>query len=60
MNISELSQKCDGSHYLKRYLWTLQTKTTTEYDDKIWLATIEKATAYVDGRLVFTFKTALT
>ncbi len=31
----------------------------TEFDDRLWIATIEKATAYHDGRLVFTFKNGL-
>ncbi len=31
----------------------------TVFDDKLWIATIEKATAYHDGRLVFTFKNGL-
>lgn len=31
----------------------------TEYDDKLWIATIEKVTAYHDGRLVFTFNNGL-
>ncbi len=34
-------------------------ETLTEFDDKLWTATIEKATAYHDGRLVFTFKNGL-
>lgn len=36
-----------------------QDEVLTEFDDKLWLATIEKATAYHDGRLVFTFKNSL-
>ena len=30
-----------------------------EFDDKLWIATVEKATAFHDGRLVFTFKNGL-
>ena len=30
-----------------------------EFDDKLWIATVEKATAFNDGRLVFTFKNSL-
>lgn len=30
-----------------------------EFDDKLWIATVEKATAHHDGRLVFTFKNSL-
>lgn len=28
----------------------------TEFDDRLWLTILEKATAYHDGRLVFTFR----
>ena len=31
----------------------------TEFDDKLWIATIEKATAYHDGGLVFTFNNGM-
>ena len=31
----------------------------TEFNDRLWISTIEKATAYHDGRLVFTFKNSL-
>ena len=32
------------------------TESVTEFDEGLWLAVIEKATAYHDGRLVFTFQ----
>ena len=32
------------------------TEAVTEFDEGLWLAVIEKATAYHDGRLVFTFQ----
>lgn len=32
------------------------TEAITEFDEGLWLAVIEKATAYHDGRLVFTFQ----
>lgn len=28
----------------------------TEFDDRLWLTILEKATAYHDGRLIFTFR----
>lgn len=31
----------------------------TEFDDKLWIATIDQVAAYHDGRLVFTFKNSL-
>ena len=31
----------------------------TEFDDRLWLAVVEKATAYHDGRLVFTFQNGI-
>ena len=31
----------------------------TEFDEWLWLAVVEKATAYHDGRLVFTFQNGL-
>lgn len=35
------------------------TEAVTEFDEGLWLAVIEKATAYHDGRLVFTFQNGL-
>ena len=32
------------------------TEAITEFNEGLWLAVIEKATAYHDGRLVFTFQ----
>jgi hypothetical protein len=31
----------------------------TEFDDRLWAATVQKATAYQDGRLVFTFQNSM-
>ena len=31
----------------------------TEFDNALWLAVAEKATAYHDGRLVFTFQNGM-
>ena len=33
-----------------------QTDLPVEFDPELWLAAIEKATVYADGRIVFTFK----
>ena len=43
---------------LGAFIATLQTRTDlpVEFDPDLWLAAIEKATVYVDGRVVFTFK----
>ena len=32
----------------------------TEFDERLWLAVVERATAYNDGRLVFTFQNGVT
>ena len=32
------------------------TEAITEFNEALWLAVVEKATAYHDGRLVFTFQ----
>jgi len=34
-------------------------KALTEFDDKLWIAVVEKVTAYHDGRLVFRFRDGL-
>ena len=31
----------------------------TEFDNALWLAVVQKATAYHDGRLVFTFQNGM-
>jgi len=31
----------------------------TEFDDRLWVATVDVATAYHDGRLIFRFKNGL-
>ena len=31
----------------------------TEFDNTLWLAVVQKATAYHDGRLVFTFQSGM-
>ena len=33
--------------------------TITEFDERLWLATVEKATVYSDGRLIFLFKNGM-
>ena len=44
-----------------RFMFELSERgdAITEFDEWLWLAVVEKATAYHDGRLVFTFQNGL-
>ena len=44
-----------------RFMFELSERgdAITEFDERLWLAVVEKATAYHDGRLVFTFQNGL-
>lgn len=36
-----------------------RTEAVTEFDESLWLAVVKKATAFHDGRLVFTFQNGI-
>ena len=36
-----------------------RTEAITEFDEGLWLAVVKEATAFHDGRLVFTFQNSI-
>lgn len=55
---SEKQRRKEQHDRIGAFIATLQSQTDLplEFDPELWLATIEKATVYVDGRIVFIFK----
>ena len=54
----EKDQRLVQADAIGRFMFELSERSDaiTEFDERLWLAVVEKAAAYHDGRLVFTFQ----
>lgn len=57
----EKARRLAQADSIGRFMFELSeyAEAVTEFDEGLWLAVIEKATAYHDGRLVFTFQNGI-